>query len=161
MRIGRGNIWGSEGLPCLRRDCLACSRLIKSKAFRRSASPADVQIVLGAVDSKSFRRSLRELMRLTFCDQKVSKKSPATSPPGCAGCPAVLDSGGSRRTRCAQTCGVSDCHHKRHLPLRASADHTLTKVKTTRGQVHFVILLNTLCKLIAGKINKNPDVFIQ
>ena len=74
-------------------------------AFRRAALLAnELLFSFGDITkSKTFRRLLRKLMRLTFSAEKVSKNAPATSPPGFAGCPAVLDAGGAKRTRCAQT----------------------------------------------------------
>ena len=64
--------------------------------------------------SKALHRQLRWLLRLTFCDQKVSKKSSATSPPCFAGSPAMLSFAGSQRTRCAQT---PLALHPANLPL--------------------------------------------
>ena len=86
------------------------SRHLRSKAIAPPATLADAPYFFsGKSKQKRYRHVRRPARR--------------------AGCPAVLASDGVRRTRCAQTCGASDCHHKRRLTLRSSAATRLIHVK--------------------------------
>jgi len=78
-------------------------------------------------------------MRVTFCNQKVTNKSPD----GAGVQREALDSlwlvaachdnrhdnRGAKRTRLRSDTISPDCHHKRRLPLRSSAPSRLTNVK--------------------------------
>ena len=75
--------------------------------------------------SKAFRRPLRGLLRGTFCDQKVSKKSSATSPSSAVRWIPC----GARFSRDAPNSLRSDMRRVFiRLPLRSSAVHRLINV---------------------------------